>query len=48
MTDEELNQMNKLIRKRYKHGWTVQDIAEYMAVLPEEVRMAIEGKQNET
>jgi hypothetical protein len=48
MTDEELNQMNKLIRKRYKHGWTVQDIAEYMCRLPEEVTMAIEEKPNET
>jgi hypothetical protein len=48
MTDEELNQMNKTIRKRYKQGWTVQDIAEYMAVLPEEVTMAIEDKPNET
>jgi hypothetical protein len=48
MTDEELNQMNGDIRTMYRKGWVVLDIAEYMAVLPEEVRMAIEDKPNET
>jgi hypothetical protein len=48
MTDEELNQMNIDIRTMYRKGWVVLDIAEYMAVLPEEVEMAIEDKPNET
>jgi hypothetical protein len=48
MTDEDLNQMNRDIRTMYRKGWVVLDIAEYMAVLPEEVRMAIEDKPNET
>lgn len=44
MTDEELNKMNKTIRKRYKQGWTILDIAEYMCIIPEEVKMALKEK----